>query len=150
MKIIQLETGKVLWEGANLSGADLSRASPPDPQGSHCAEAGIPQHLRQCGAVNMLVVTELHYHRNGVFGAGYYAGKAQWKPEDETFYVQFVAFTCDDGSDLTKGSIAILGVRDISTSYRYEDFDVGLRKFIVSRGGQVMAFPHTLVGRDHG
>jgi len=30
----------------------------------------------------MLVVTELHRHRNGIGGTGYYAGRAQWTPED--------------------------------------------------------------------
>lgn len=92
----------------------------------------------------MLIVTELHYHRNGVHGAGYYAGRATWRPEDETFKVAFVAFLRDDGSDLTEGSIAIVGADDFSTSYRYEDFDRGLRRFINSRGGQALAFPHTI------
>lgn len=40
---------------------------------------------------------------------------------------------------------AIRGDNDVSTSFRFEDFKAGLRKFIFSRGGQVMAFPHTLV-----
>ena len=92
----------------------------------------------------MLIVTELHYHRNGVMGAGYYAGRATWKPEDETFHVMFAAFIHDDGSDLTQGSIAIMSDNDVSVSFRFEDFASGLRKFITSRGGQAIAFPHTI------
>lgn len=97
-------------------------------------------------AANDLVVTELHYHRNGVGGAGYYAGRAEWTPEGETFRVMFAAFISqDDECDEAEGHIAIMGNNDVSTSYRFEDFEAGLRKFICSRGGQVMAFPHTLL-----
>jgi hypothetical protein len=93
-----------------------------------------------------LVVTELHYHRNGVYGAGYYAGRAEWTPEDETFRVMFAAFISTDSEvDEAEGHIAIMGDNDVSTSFRFEDFEADLRKFICSRGGQVMAFPHTLV-----
>ncbi len=92
-----------------------------------------------------LVVTELHCHRNGVFGASYYAGRARWTPEDETFAVMFAAFISSDGEPEAQGHIAIMGDNDVSTSFRFEDFDHDLRKFICSRGGQVMAFPHTLV-----
>lgn len=95
----------------------------------------------------MLIVTELHYHRNGVHGAGYYAGRATWTPDDETFHVLFVAFiTVDPECEEAQGHIAILGDGDVSTSYRFEDFESGLRKFIHSRGGQALAFPHTIVG----
>lgn len=94
----------------------------------------------------MLVVTELHYHRNGVHGAGYYAGRAFWQPEDETFAVMFAAFITDDPEVReAKGHIAILGDNDVSTSFRFEDFERDLRDFIFSRCGQVLAFPHTLV-----
>ena len=86
----------------------------------------------------MLIVTELHYHRNGVFGAGYYAGRAEWRVDGECFKVMFAAFDADE-------HIAIMGDDDVSTSYRYEDFATGLRKFINSRGGQALAFPHTIV-----
>jgi hypothetical protein len=84
-----------------------------------------------------LIVTELHYHRNGCLGAGYCAGRAAWTPEDETFNVMFVAFEADE-------HIAILGDNDVATSFRYEDFAANLRKFINSRGGEVMMFPHTI------
>jgi hypothetical protein len=86
----------------------------------------------------MLVITELHYHRNGIAGAGYYAGRAEWTPEDRTFDVMFAAFDADE-------HIAIMGNNDVSTSFRYEDFERGLRMFINSRGGQALAFPHTIV-----
>jgi hypothetical protein len=85
----------------------------------------------------MLVITELHYHRNGVFGAGYYAGRAEWTPEDETFDVMFAAFDADE-------HIAIMGNNDVAVSFRYEDFASGLRGFFESRSGQAMAFPHTI------
>lgn len=95
-----------------------------------------------------LVVTELHYHRNGVGGTGYYAGRAEWTPEGETFRVMFAAFISTDSEvDEAEGHIAIMGDNDVSTSFRFEDFDAGLRKFICSRGGQLMAFPHTLFAR---
>jgi hypothetical protein len=87
----------------------------------------------------MLIVTELHYHRNGVAGAGYYAGRATWKPEGETFGVMFAAFDAGE-------HIAIMADNDVSVSFRYEDFERGLRKFIESRGGQALAFPHTIAG----
>lgn len=93
-----------------------------------------------------LVVTELHYHRNGVHGAGYYAGRAEWTPENETFRVMFAAFISqDDEVDEAEGHIAIMGDNDVSTSFRFEDFEANLRKLICSRGGQVLAFPHTLM-----
>lgn len=92
-----------------------------------------------------LVVTELRYHRNGVMGTGYYAGRAKWTPEDETFAVMFVAFLNDDGDCYSEGHIAIMGDNDVGTSFRFENFEAGLRKFIISRAGQFMAFPHTLV-----
>jgi hypothetical protein len=96
-----------------------------------------------------LVVTELHYHRNGVGGAGYYAGRAQWTPEDETFRVMFAAFITDDPeANEAQGHIAIMGDNDVSTSFRFEDFEAGLRKFIHSRGGQALAFPHTIVAHN--
>ena len=96
----------------------------------------------------MLVITELHYHRNGVAGAGYFAGRAEWTPDDETFRVMFMAFVSDDpDAKEAQGHIAILGDNDVSTSYRFEDFEHGLRKFIFSRAGQFMAFPHTLVAK---
>lgn len=88
----------------------------------------------------MLIVTELHYHRNGVGGSDYYAGRAEWTPENETFRVMFTAFMSDD-----PGAIAIMADNDVSISFRFEDFERALRKFIFSRGGQFMAFPHTLV-----
>lgn len=95
---------------------------------------------------NDLVVTELHYHRNGCGGIGYYAGRAEWTPEGRTFRVMFAAFISTDGeASEAPGHIAIMGCDDVSTSFRFEDFDAGLRKFICSRGGQVMCFPHTLV-----
>lgn len=95
---------------------------------------------------NSLVVTELHFHRNGVMGAGYYAGRAQWTPDGETFRVMFAAFISSEPTeDEAQGHIAIMGDNDVETSFRFEDFDADLRKFICSRGGQVMAFPHTLV-----
>jgi hypothetical protein len=95
----------------------------------------------------MLVVTELHYHRNGVFGTGYFAGRAEWTPEDETFRVMFAAFITDDlyTRDWPKGCIAVMGDNDVGTSFRFEDFEEGLRKFIFSRGGQALAFPETIV-----
>lgn len=100
----------------------------------------------------MIVVTELHYHRNGVGGDGYYAGRATWTPEDEKFEVMFVAFVHDypaeRGKDNCAATIAILGNNDVATSYRYEDFERGLRKFIHSRGGQALAFPHTIIDRS--
>lgn len=92
-----------------------------------------------------LVVTELHYHRNGCIGAGYYAGRAQWTPEGETFRVMFAAFISTDDEAEAHGHIAILGDNDVETSFRFEDFERGLKKFIRSRAGQFMAFPHTLV-----
>lgn len=92
-----------------------------------------------------LVVTELHYHRNGVYGTGYYAGRAQWTPEDETFRVMFAAFLRDDGQCWSEGHIAIMGDNDVGASFRFEDFEADLRNFICSRGGQFMAFPHMLV-----
>ncbi len=96
----------------------------------------------------MLIITQLHYHRNGVHGAGYYAGRATWKPEHEVFHVMFAAFiTSDPECREAAGHIAIMGDNDVATSYRYEDFCDGLRKFINSRGGQAMAFPHTIFQR---
>lgn len=95
-----------------------------------------------------LVVTELHYHRNGVGGVGYYAGRAEWTPDDKIFRVMFAAFIRgpDDNPDVeAEGHIAIMGDDDVSLSFRFEDFEAGLRKLIFSRGGQIMAFPHTLV-----
>lgn len=93
-----------------------------------------------------LVVTELHYHRNGCCGAGYYAGRAEWTPEDRTFRVMFAAFISTDIEiEDAEGHIAIMDNNDVSTSFRFEDFETGLRNFIFSRGGQVMCFPHTLV-----
>lgn len=94
---------------------------------------------------NDLVVTELHYHRNGIAGTGYYAGRAVWTPDDQQFFVMFVAFISTDGEHEAEGHIAILGKDDVSTSFRFEDFERGLRRFICSRAGQFMAFPHTLV-----
>lgn len=92
-----------------------------------------------------LVVTELHYHRNGVGGAGYYAGRAVWTPEGRSFPVMFTAFISTDAEcDEAPGHIAIMGDDDVSLSFRFEDFEADLRKLICSRGGQVMAFPHTL------
>jgi hypothetical protein len=86
-----------------------------------------------------LIVTELHYHRNGCRGAGYYAGRAEWHVNDgDVFQVMFAAFDADE-------HIAIMGDNDVSTSFRYEDFDRDLRKFIASRGGQAMVFPHTIL-----
>ena len=94
----------------------------------------------------MLVVTELYYHRNGVGGAGYYAGRANWVPEDKIFRVMFAAFiSCDDEIEDAEGHIAIMGDNDVETSFRFEDFGSDLRKFICSRAGQFLAFPHTLV-----
>jgi hypothetical protein len=97
----------------------------------------------------MLVVTELHYHRNGVAGDGYYAGRAHWTPDDERFDVMFAAFLyeypAERGAERADGKIAIMGNNDVGTSFRYEDFERGLVKFITSRGGQAMAFPHTIV-----
>ena len=93
----------------------------------------------------MLVVTELHYHRNGIMGTGYYAGRAEWTPEGETFRVMFTAFLNDDGECYSEGHIAIMGDNDVGTSFRFEDFERGLRKFITSRGGQVMRWPHMLM-----
>ena len=94
-----------------------------------------------------LVVTELHYHRNGISGAGYYAGRAEWTPEGETFRVMFAAFLCpdDEVEHEAEGHIAIMGSDDVSTSFRFEDFEAGLRKFIFSRGAEVMMYPHMLV-----
>ena len=94
----------------------------------------------------MLVVTELHFHRNGVFGADYYAGRAEWTPDDEAFKVMFVAFITDDPECReAHGYIAIMADCDTATSFRFEDFASGLRRFIFSRGGQAMAFPHTIL-----
>lgn len=84
-----------------------------------------------------LVVTELHYHRNGVHGAGYYAGRAEWRVDEQAFHVIFTAFDRDE-------HIAILADGDVATSFRYEDFAKPLRAFIASRGGQAIAFPHTI------
>lgn len=93
-----------------------------------------------------LVVTELHYHRNGVGGVGYYAGRAVWTPEDRAFPVMFTAFISTDAEcHEAPGHIAIMGDDDVSLSFRFEDFEAGLRKLICSRGGQIMAFPHTLL-----
>ena len=92
----------------------------------------------------MMVVTELNFHRNGVWGAGYYAGRATWTPEEEAFSVMFVAFISDDPTRDPEGCIAIMGDGDVATSFRYEDFASALRKFIFSRGGQALAFPHTI------
>lgn len=95
---------------------------------------------------NSLVVTELHYHRNGVCGVGYYAGRALWTPEGETFRVMFAAFISTDAECTeAEGHVAIMGDNDVSTSFRFEDFDADLRQFICSRAGQAFAFPHTLV-----
>lgn len=95
-----------------------------------------------------LIVTELHSHRNGVAGAGYYAGRAQWTPEDETFRVIFTAFISqDDEVPEAHGHIAIMQDGDVGVSFRFEDFASDLRKFICSRGGQAMAFPHTIFAR---
>jgi hypothetical protein len=102
-------------------------------------------------AMSDLVVTELHFHRNGCMGAGYYAGRAEWTPEGETFRVMFAAFISTEPSERdqeAEGHIAIMGDGDLSVSFRFEDFDAGLRKFICSRGGQVMAFPHTLIASE--
>src|SRR5688572_1574808 len=85
----------------------------------------------------MLIVTELHYHRNGSFGAGYHAGRAEWRAGGQVFKVMFTAFEADE-------HIAILGDNDVMTSYRYEDFAKELRKFVNSRAGQVIAFPHMI------
>jgi hypothetical protein len=90
------------------------------------------------GDASMLIVTELHYHRNGCFGAGYYAAKATWRVDGEHYDVMAVIFDQEE-------HIAILGANDISTSFRYEDFATDLRKFVTSRGGQTMAFPHTIL-----
>lgn len=100
-----------------------------------------------------LIVTELHYHRNGVFGDGYYAGRAEWHVNDgDVFRVMFVAFLheypAERGGERADGKIAILDAADVGTSFRYEDFKAGLIKLITSRGGQVMAFPHTIVQHD--
>jgi hypothetical protein len=86
----------------------------------------------------MLIINELHYHRNGCCGAGYYAARAEWRIDGQVFRVIATVFDADE-------HIAILADGDISTSFRYEDFAANLRKFINSRGGQVLAFPHTIV-----
>lgn len=100
--------------------------------------------------MNHIIVTELHYHRNGVGGDGYYAGRATWRPENETFNVVFVAFLheypAERGAERADGKIAILDAKDVGTSFRYEDFERGLVRFITSRGGQALAFPHTIAG----
>lgn len=99
---------------------------------------------------NSLVVTELHYHRNGIGGTGYYAGRAHWRPDRKTlgFPVMFAAFIRgpDDNPEYeAEGHVAIMGDNNVEQSFRFEDFDADLRKFIFSRAGQFMAFPHTLV-----
>ena len=92
-------------------------------------------------AAERLIVTELHYHRNGCLGAGYYAGRAEWHVNDgDVFKVMFTAF---DAAEHT----AILADGDVGTSFRYEDFAKPLRQFCESRGGQAMAFPHTIFQR---
>lgn len=94
-----------------------------------------------------LVVTELHFHRNGVCGAGYYAGRAEWTPDDKTFHVMFAAFIRPEGEREyeAEGHIAIMDCDDYTISFRFEDFEAGLRKFIFSRGGDVMMYPHLMV-----
>lgn len=99
--------------------------------------------------MDRIIVTELHYHRNGVMGDGYYAGRAEWRVNDgDVFNVMFTAFVHDypaeRGKDNASATIAIMADGDVSTSYRYEDFEGYLREFIHSRGGQALAFPHTI------
>lgn len=98
--------------------------------------------------MDRIIVTELHSHRNGVWGAGYYAGRAEWHVNDgDVFRVMFVAFVSTDPERAGHpGHIAIMADGDVSTSFRYEDFDSYLRQFITSRGGQALAFPHTIAG----
>lgn len=92
-----------------------------------------------------IIVTELHYHRNGCMGSGYYAGRAEWHVNDgDVFKVIFTAFLEYPTAQIAEGSIAIMADGDVATSFRYEDFDGYLRQFIVSRGGQALAFPHTI------
>lgn len=92
-----------------------------------------------------IIVTELHYHRNGCLGTGYYAGRAEWHVNDgDVFHVTFTAFLEYPTRAVDDGMIAILADGDVGTSFRYEDFSSYLRKFCVSRGGQAMAFPHTI------
>lgn len=89
--------------------------------------------------MDRIVVTELHYHRNGCAGEGYYAGRAEWHTDDETFRVMFTAFNaCEE--------CAIMADGNVSVSFRHEDFAPRLRRFIQSRGGQALAFPHTIAG----
>jgi hypothetical protein len=60
-------------------------------------------------------------------------------------FAAFIRSADDSPEHEAEGHIAILGENDVSTSFRFEDFDRGLRKFIFSRAGEVMAFPHMLV-----
>lgn len=65
----------------------------------------------------------------------------------QNLHVMFAAFIRpqDEIEHEAEGHIAIMGADDVGTSFRFEDFDRGLRKFIFSRGGEVMMYPHMLV-----
>lgn len=96
--------------------------------------------------MDRIIVTELHWHRNGVMGAGYYAGRAEWHVNDgDVFKVMFAAFISSDLPE-APGHIAIMADGDVSTPFRYEDFAGYLGRFCESRGGQALCFPHTIAG----
>lgn len=80
-----------------------------------------------------MIVQSLRYHRNGSFGAGYYAARITWRADGRRYKGTAIVF---DASE----HVAVNS--DDGTGFRCEDFEPQLRAFIESPAGQAMAFPH--------
>lgn len=81
--------------------------------------------------------TACQHHRNGSWGAGYFAVRMEFRVGREKCFATAIVFEAAE-------HIAILADepgRGVATSYRYEDFETELRAFVASPAAQAMCWP---------
>jgi hypothetical protein len=78
-----------------------------------------------------MIIHSCKYHRNGVAGAGFYALRLSWRADGRRYTGTAIIFD-------TAEHVAVLS--DGGVSFRCEDFEPELRRFVNSPAGQHMAF----------
>jgi len=84
-----------------------------------------------------MIIQSCKYHRNGVFGVGYYALRLAWRGDARRYSGWAICFESDEFPTL-KGCIAIIS--DEGESFRYEHFEREIRAYIASPAAQQKAF----------
>lgn len=80
----------------------------------------------------------IRYHRNGCYGAGFYAVRLRWTwPDEGTFTATAMVFDADEHIGIVPdGEFG----PDIMTCCLYEDFASELRAYVASEAAQNVAF----------